>query len=86
MSEALTAGDPPSAPPLRELRRLLPYVRPHRAALIGSGGAALAATLAGLAIPLVTRAIVDGRLRTGSSTPCPGSSSACWRSAPSKPG
>jgi len=65
MSEALTAGDPPSAPPLRELRRLLPYVRPHRAALIGSGVAALAATLAGLAIPLVTRAIVDGPVARG---------------------
>ncbi len=65
MSEALTAGDPPSAPPLRELRRLLPYVRPHRAALIGSGVAALTATLAGLAIPLVTRAIVDGPVARG---------------------
>ena len=65
MSEALTAGDPPSAPPLRELRRLLPYVRPHRAALIGSGVAALAATLAGLAIPLVTRVIVDGPVARG---------------------
>ena len=65
MSEALTAGDPPSAPPLRELRRLLPYVRPHRAALVGSGVAALAATLAGLAIPLVTRAIVDGPVAHG---------------------
>ncbi len=65
MSEALTAGDPPSAPPLRELGRLLPYVRPHRAALIGSGVAALTATLAGLAIPLVTRAIVDGPVARG---------------------
>jgi len=65
MSEALTAGDPPSAPSLRELRRLLPYVRPHRAALIGSGVAALTATLAGLAIPLVTRAIVDGPVARG---------------------
>ncbi len=65
MSEALTAGDRPPAPPLRALRRLLPYVRPHRAALIGSGVAALAATLAGLAIPLVTRAIVDGPVAHG---------------------
>ncbi len=65
MSEALTAGDRPPAPPLRALRRLLPYVRPHRAALIGSGVAALVATLAGLAIPLVTRAIVDGPVARG---------------------
>ena len=65
MSEALTAGDRPPAPPLRALRRLLPYVRPHRAALVGSGVAALAATLAGLAIPLVTRAIVDGPVTRG---------------------
>jgi ATP-binding cassette, subfamily B, bacterial len=43
----------------------MPYVRPHRAALIGSGVAALAATLAGLAIPLVTRAIVDGPVSRG---------------------
>ena len=43
----------------------MPYVRPHRAALIGSGVAALAATLAGLAIPLVTRAIVDGPVARG---------------------
>ncbi|WP_433282441.1 ABC transporter ATP-binding protein [Pseudonocardia xinjiangensis] len=45
---------------LGALRRLAPYVRPHRAALIGGGLAALASSLAGLAIPLVTRAIVDG--------------------------
>ena len=47
------------------LRRLGPYVRPHRGALLGSGVAALAATLAGLAIPLVTRAIVDGPIARG---------------------
>jgi ATP-binding cassette subfamily B protein len=47
------------------LRRLGPYVRPHRGALLGSGVAALAAILAGLAIPLVTRAIVDGPIAHG---------------------
>ena len=52
-------------PTLSALRRLLPYVRPHRAALIGSGVAALLASLAGLAIPLVTRAIVDGPIARG---------------------
>lgn len=63
MSESPPAGD--RRPTLGALRRLLPYVRPHRAALLGSGVAALAATLAGLAIPLVTRAIVDGPIAGG---------------------
>ena len=37
---------------LGSLRRLAPYVHPHRAALVGGGLAALASSLAGLAIPL----------------------------------
>jgi ATP-binding cassette, subfamily B, bacterial len=45
---------------LGALRRLAPYIRPHRHALIGGALAALAGSLAGLAIPLITRAIVDG--------------------------
>jgi len=45
---------------LGALRRLAPYVRPHRHALAGGALAALAGSLAGLAIPLITRAIVDG--------------------------
>jgi ATP-binding cassette subfamily B protein len=63
MSEPPAAGD--QRPTLGALRRLTPYIRPHRAALLGSGAAALAATLAGLAIPLVTRAIVDGPIARG---------------------
>ena len=63
MSDSPAPGD--RRPTLSALRRLIPYVRPHRAALIGSGVAALAATLAGLAIPLVTRAIVDGPVSHG---------------------
>jgi ATP-binding cassette subfamily B protein len=63
MSEPLAVGD--QRPTLGALRRLTPYIRPHRAALLGSGAAALAATLAGLAIPLVTRAIVDGPIARG---------------------
>ena len=63
MSEPEIAGD--TRPTLSALRRLLPYLRPHRAALVGSGVAALAATLAGLAIPLVTRVIVDGPIAHG---------------------
>ena len=63
MSEPPAPGD--QRPTLGALRRLTPYVRPHRAALLGSGVAALAATLAGLGIPLVTRAIVDGPIARG---------------------
>ncbi|MCY7342286.1 MAG: ABC transporter ATP-binding protein/permease [Pseudonocardia sp.] len=50
---------------LGALRRLSPYVAPHRVALIGSGVAALVATLAGLAVPLITREIVDGPIGGG---------------------
>jgi ATP-binding cassette subfamily B protein len=56
---------PPERASLSTLRRLAPYVRPHRWALLGGGGAALAGTLAGLTIPLVTRAIVDGPIARG---------------------
>ena len=47
------------------LRRLGPYVRPVRGRLLVAGTSALAATLAGLAIPLVIQAIVDGPVATG---------------------
>jgi ATP-binding cassette subfamily B protein len=60
--------EPPSGPPgptLAALRRLAPYIAPHRLPLIGSGLAALVATLAGLAVPLWTRAIVDGPVAQG---------------------
>jgi len=50
---------------LGALRRLSPYAAPHRVALIGSGVAALVATLAGLAVPLITREIVDGPIGSG---------------------
>ena len=50
---------------LAALRRLGPYTRPHRRALLGSGVAALAGTLAALVIPLVTRRIVDGPISHG---------------------
>jgi ATP-binding cassette, subfamily B, bacterial len=63
MSEPLHPATPGAT--LAALNRLGPYVRPHRGAIIGSGVAALAATLAGLAIPLVTRAIVDGPIARG---------------------
>lgn len=50
---------------LAQLRRLGPYIAPHRRPLIGSGVAALVATLAGLAVPLWTRANVDGPIAHG---------------------
>ncbi len=50
---------------LATLRRLGPYVRPVRGRLLVAGTSALAATLAGLAIPLVIQAIVDGPVATG---------------------
>lgn len=50
---------------LISLRRLWPYVAPHRYKLLGSGLAALVATLAGLTVPLVTRSIVDGPISNG---------------------
>jgi ATP-binding cassette, subfamily B, bacterial len=56
---------PPERASLSTLRRLAPYVRPHRWALLGGGAAALAGTLAGLTIPLVTSAIVDGPIASG---------------------
>ncbi|MFC5946769.1 ABC transporter ATP-binding protein [Pseudonocardia lutea] len=75
------AQDPPTTEPtgaatrpaatLAALRRLAPYVRPHRRALLGSGAAALAATLAALVIPLVTRRIVDGPIARGDLSPLP---------------
>ncbi|MBN9098454.1 MAG: ABC transporter ATP-binding protein [Pseudonocardia sp.] len=53
------------------LRRLGPYIAPHRLPLIGSGLAALVATLAGLAVPLWTRSIVDGPVAHGDLTTLP---------------
>jgi ATP-binding cassette subfamily B protein len=55
----------PDRATLGSLRRLAPYVRPHRMALLGGGFAALGGTLAGLVIPLITRSIVDGPLARG---------------------
>jgi ATP-binding cassette, subfamily B, bacterial len=56
---------PPARASLATLRRLAPYVRPHRWTLLAGGAAALTGTLAGLTIPLVTRAIVDGPVAHG---------------------
>src|SRR3954452_24154687 len=48
------------------LRALLPYVRPHRAALIVVAALSLAGTLGTLLQPLLTRSVLDG---IGAGTP-----------------
>src|SRR3954453_12708146 len=65
MSSPTPPADPPPRATLGALRRLAPYLRPHRRALVGAGLAALAATLSGLAIPLVVGAVVDGPIARG---------------------
>jgi ATP-binding cassette subfamily B protein len=65
MSSLTPPADPPPRATLGALRRLGPYLRPHRRALVGGGLAALAATLSGLAIPLVVGAVVDGPIARG---------------------
>jgi ATP-binding cassette, subfamily B, bacterial len=57
--------DRPDRATLGSLRRLAPYLRPYRWPLLGGGLAALAGTLAGLVIPLITRSIVDGPIARG---------------------
>ncbi|MGH4020302.1 MAG: ABC transporter ATP-binding protein [Pseudonocardiaceae bacterium] len=47
------------------LRRLGPYVRPVRGRLLVAGAAALAATLAGLTIPLLLQRLIDGPVASG---------------------
>src|SRR3954447_11654544 len=55
----------PSPGRLSALRRLLPFARPYRGLILLTFSAALLATLAQLAVPLVTAAIVDGPLARG---------------------
>ncbi|RBY77943.1 ABC transporter ATP-binding protein [Blastococcus sp. TF02-09] len=50
---------------LSALRRLWPYARPYRALIALTFAAALLATLAQLAVPLVTAAVVDGPIAEG---------------------
>ncbi|TKJ16621.1 ABC transporter ATP-binding protein [Blastococcus sp. CCUG 61487] len=58
----------PAAPPrsgLSALRLLGPYIRPYRGLVALLFGAALLATLAQLAVPLITAAVVDGPIASG---------------------
>lgn len=50
---------------LSALRRLWPYARPYRGLIALTFGAALLATLAQLAVPLITAAVVDGPIADG---------------------
>jgi ATP-binding cassette subfamily B protein len=56
---------PQRGPGLAALRVLVPYARDIRWSLIGSGAAALAATLAGMTIPLFIQPIIDGPVAHG---------------------
>lgn len=56
---------PPRPASLGALRVLIPYLVPHRAVLAVGLLTALLATLAGLAVPLVVGAVVDGPLTRG---------------------
>ena len=49
---------------LSALLRLLPFARPYRGLVAVTFLAALLATLAQLAVPLLTAAVVEGRLPT----------------------
>jgi ATP-binding cassette subfamily B protein len=60
----------PTSPPddrgrLSALRRLWPFARPYRGLVVLTFSAALLATLAQLAVPLVTAAVVDGPISHG---------------------
>jgi ATP-binding cassette subfamily B protein len=61
---------PPPAPTdhrgrLSALLRLLPFTRPYRGLVVLTFAAALLATLAQLAVPLLTKAVVDGPIADG---------------------
>jgi ATP-binding cassette subfamily B protein len=49
----------------RSLRRVLPYLRPYRTALVIVGAVALVGLVAAVAIPQVTKAVIDGPLTDG---------------------
>ena len=49
----------------RSLRRVLPYLRPYRSALVIVAGVALVGLVAAVAIPQVTKAVIDGPLADG---------------------
>ncbi|MCR3747657.1 ATP-binding cassette, subfamily B [Lentzea californiensis] len=56
---------------IRTLRRLWPYVRPHRARMTVVLSATMLAMLCGLGIPLLTQRIVDGPIQNKQTGPLP---------------
>jgi ATP-binding cassette subfamily B protein len=56
---------PPKKGGARSLWRLRGYLRPYRGALAVMGGSAIAGVFVSLAIPLVTKAIIDGPITDG---------------------
>src|SRR4051794_10430927 len=61
-SQARCGGRPMSRHPLR---RALPFVRPYRWHFGGMVAVALGGVVAGVCIPVVTKSIIDGPIRTG---------------------
>jgi ATP-binding cassette subfamily B protein len=57
------APPPPRSRPASDLRRLLPYLLPYRARWISMIAVAVASLVATVAIPLVTKAVIDGPVR-----------------------
>lgn len=54
-----------SGPRISALWRMRNYVRPHLRGLLVSASAALTATFAGVAVPILTRNVIDGPIRHG---------------------
>ncbi|RZU34388.1 ABC transporter ATP-binding protein [Blastococcus saxobsidens] len=65
MDDAAHSPGPDGAGKLSALARLWPFARPYRGLIALTFGAALLATLAQLALPLVTAAVVDGPIAEG---------------------
>ena len=59
------ADDDTTRGSIKDLARLLPWVRPYTASMVVMFSAALIGTLAGLAIPALTRNVIDGPIAQG---------------------
>ncbi len=59
------SATPAATPRLASLKRLWPYIRPYRGLLLLTLVGALAATLIQVAIPLITKDVIDGPIADG---------------------